>query len=91
MGEVAALEVVATPATSTAALVFFAFERVGIAELVVLTSLLRIREYSHRLIDSLESFVSLWRVVLIWVHLQALLLVRSLQILIVDVPGDAEH
>ena len=88
--EVASLETrVATTTSST--LVFFPFESISTSQLVVLSALLRVRQYRHGLVDALERLVCVRCVVLIWVHLQALLSVGFLQFAVIAVSLHAEH
>ena len=72
--KVATLEVV--PTTSSATWVrFSALEWIWVANLIILTTFLWIGKNCHGLIDFLEGVVCLRWGILIWMHLEALLLV----------------
>ena len=81
--EVAPLVVVA--AGCRASLRLSLLESVGTANLIVLTALLGIGKARHGCVDFFECFVCLGGTVLIWVHLEALLLIRRFQGLVIGV------
>lgn len=58
---------------------------IGIANLIVLTALLGIGKASHGCVDFFECFVCLGGAVLIWVHLETLLLIRRFQGLVIGI------
>ena len=64
---------------------------VSISDLIVLTTLLWVREAGHSGVYFLKCFVRFRRCVFIWVHPKALLLVSTLQIIVVHISRHSKH
>ena len=91
VAEIAPMEVMVVVAGGASALRLSPLEGVRVADLVVLASLGGVREARHGRIELLEGLVGLGRTVFVRVHLEALLLVGSLQLAVVGVLVDTEQ
>ena len=70
---------------------FSLLKRINVANLVIDPTFLRVRQASHSCIDFLECFVSLWRVILVWVDFKCFLSVCLFQRVLICIPLNPEH